>query len=51
MPVSALTEPFGGVTSRPIVDRTGLTGRFDYDLTVDAAGARSRRRVFLYRGA
>jgi len=32
MPVSALTEPFGGVTSRPIVDRTGLTGRFDYDL-------------------
>jgi len=31
MPVSALTEPFGGVTSRPIVDRTGLIGRFDYD--------------------
>ena len=32
MPVSALTEPLGGVTGRVIVDRTGLTGRFDYDL-------------------
>jgi uncharacterized protein (TIGR03435 family) len=33
MPVSALTEPLGGVTGRVIVDRTGLTGRFDYDVT------------------
>jgi uncharacterized protein (TIGR03435 family) len=32
MPVSSLIEPFGGVTGRPIVDRTGLTDRFDYDL-------------------
>jgi uncharacterized protein (TIGR03435 family) len=33
MPVSALMEPLGGVTGRPILDRTGLTDRFDYDLT------------------
>ena len=33
MPVSAVTEPLGGVTGRVIVDRTGFTGRFDYDLT------------------
>lgn len=33
MPVSALIEPFGGVTGRVVVDRTGLTDRFDYDLT------------------
>ena len=32
MPVSALTEPLGGVTGGVIVHRTGLTGRFDYDL-------------------
>lgn len=33
MLVSALTEPLDGVTGRLIVDRTGLTGRLDYDLT------------------
>lgn len=30
--MARLTEGFSGVYQRPVIDRTGLEGRFDFDL-------------------
>jgi uncharacterized protein (TIGR03435 family) len=39
-PISRLTATLGGALNRPVLDKTGLTGQYDYsiDYTVDQAG-------------
>ena len=40
MPIGALITSIGGRAGRPIVDKTGLTGRYDANITWVPAGAK-----------
>ena len=36
MPILVLTEMLTQLVGRPVVDKTGLNGLYDYEITIDA---------------
>jgi uncharacterized protein (TIGR03435 family) len=40
LPLSAITNPLGNIVGQIVVDRTGLTGNWDFELTFAAEAGR-----------